>query len=370
MTHYGGSKCVRTLMLIYTIGFWITGFALLFIGLWMLLDPRRTYILDLVDFSEDDPLLRFAAYISLITGTATILVAFLSCCGAIKAEKCMIFSFVIFLFLIFMAEISIGVLALMYREKIFDMNYRNHLKSIIHHDYGVSMNKGKNQQITKLIDNMQFYMKCCGAQGPQDWQHSKWRASAPIDLLDMDSGNNQKVHHVKNRNHYTFNYSLALPNVPFSCCTQMSGSTVHNLIAKSLVRCQQSGSSNKSWRHHLQQCCGGTGPIDYYNSFWYITNTERGTRSYVPFSCCRQTQNARAWALEPINPMCSIYFYNTRTFNSTVNTQGCHERLQEWFNEQSYIFAGVGIGFAFFQIIGIFLSFILVKQIDDYEYLH
>jgi hypothetical protein len=92
MTHYGGSKCVRTLMLIYTIGFWITGFALLFIGLWMLLDPRRTYILDLVDFSEDDPLLRFAAYISLITGTATILVAFLSCCGAIKAEKCMIFS--------------------------------------------------------------------------------------------------------------------------------------------------------------------------------------------------------------------------------------------------------------------------------------
>uniref|UniRef100_A0AC34FJV0 Uncharacterized protein n=1 Tax=Panagrolaimus sp. ES5 TaxID=591445 RepID=A0AC34FJV0_9BILA len=183
---------------------------------------------------------------------------------------------------------------------IFDINYRNHLKTMIHHDYGVKMNKVKNQQITKLIDNMQFYMHCCGAQGPQDWQHSQWRASAPIDLLDMDTGSHQQVHHVKNGNNYVVNYTLALPNVPFSCCTQMSGSSVHNLIAKSLVRCQQSGSTNKNWRHH----------------------------------------------------------------------SGCHERLQEWFNEQSWIFAGVGIGFAIFQVIGIFLSFILVKQIDDYEYLH
>ena len=58
----------------------------------MILDPRRSYILDLVDFSEDDPLLRFAAYTSIITGTATLFVAFLSCCGAIRAEKCMIYS--------------------------------------------------------------------------------------------------------------------------------------------------------------------------------------------------------------------------------------------------------------------------------------
>ncbi|KJH50903.1 hypothetical protein DICVIV_02957 [Dictyocaulus viviparus] len=34
-----------------------SGLALLFIGLWMLLDPKRSYILNLVDFSEDDPLL-------------------------------------------------------------------------------------------------------------------------------------------------------------------------------------------------------------------------------------------------------------------------------------------------------------------------
>ena len=93
-------------------------------------------------------------------------------------------------------------------------------------------------------------MKCCGSQSPQDWLQSQWRASAPIDLLDIDAGE-EWVHHVKAGKHYAVNHSIALPNVPFSCCTQMAGSTVHNLIAKSLIRCQQSGSSSKMWRHNV-----------------------------------------------------------------------------------------------------------------------
>lgn len=70
--------------------FQISGFVLFFIGLWMILDPRRSYILDLVDFSEDDPLLRFAAYTCIVVGSITSVIAFFACCGSIKGEKCLL----------------------------------------------------------------------------------------------------------------------------------------------------------------------------------------------------------------------------------------------------------------------------------------
>lgn len=74
-----------------------------------------------------------------------------------------------------------------------------------------------------------------------------------------------------------------------------------------------------------QKCCGGAGPYDYYNSFWYITNTDRGTRSFVPQSCCKQAQSGRAWAVVPVDPMCTTYFYYTNAFNTSVNIE-----VSEW----------------------------------------
>uniref|UniRef100_A0A1I8BG81 Tetraspanin n=1 Tax=Meloidogyne hapla TaxID=6305 RepID=A0A1I8BG81_MELHA len=73
-------------------------------------------------------------------------------------------------------------------------------------------------------------------------------------------------------------------------------------------------------KHH---CCGGYNFSEYSDSFWYLTNTERGTRSYVPRSCCRQSQEGRAWAIQPIDPLCIQYFPGSRAFNNSVNIQGC-----------------------------------------------
>uniref|UniRef100_A0A7E4W5F7 Tetraspanin n=1 Tax=Panagrellus redivivus TaxID=6233 RepID=A0A7E4W5F7_PANRE len=263
------SACARTCMLIYTILFWISGFALLFIGLWMLLDPRRSYILDLVDFSEDDPLLKFAAYTAVITGAGTLIIGFFSCCGAIKAERCMLISFIIFIVLILLAEVTIGTLAIVYKQKFTGDRMEVYIANMSQNRYY------RDKWVTPLMDAIQYY----------------------------------------------------------------------------------------------QQCCGGTGPRDYYNGFWYITNTQRGTRSFVPLSCCKQTQTARAWSIQPIDPMCPTYFYGTKAFNSSVYIEGCHERLQRWFDEQAVIFAAVGISFAAFQMIGIILAIVMLNQINDYIYL-
>lgn len=78
-----------------------------------------------------------------------------------------------------------------------------------------------------------------------------------------------------------------------------------------------------------QQCCGGFGgPHDYYDSFWYKTNTLRGTRSFVPKSCCKQSQYARAWNIKPVDAMCTTYMYYSHAFNSSVNIEAIFNFLK------------------------------------------
>ncbi|VDN29573.1 unnamed protein product [Gongylonema pulchrum] len=135
----------------------------------------------------------------------------------------------------------------------------------------------------------------------KDWSRSRWRTSYRVD-----------VELLQQQPQFSFDA------VPITCCMQLAGASPMNPVARSLARCQQP-QANKLWRHQTQQCCGGTGPRDYQQSFWYKTNTERGTISFVPQSCCKQIQEARSWSLQPVDPMCTTYDYYSSAFNSSVS---------------------------------------------------
>lgn len=83
--------------------FQVSGFTLIFMAIWLLLDPRRNYVLDLVDFSEDDPLLKVTTYVALFTGIVSLLIGFVGCCGAVKRSLYLMISvrFFLFCFVIF-----------------------------------------------------------------------------------------------------------------------------------------------------------------------------------------------------------------------------------------------------------------------------
>ncbi|VDO24975.1 unnamed protein product [Onchocerca flexuosa] len=300
------SQCVQMCLLLYTILFWLTGLALIFLSLLTLLDPRRNYILDLVDFSEDDPLLRGASYLALVTGSVTMIIGFIGYCGTIKKSLCLLITFL---------------------TNDFDQK----LQLLIKQNYGVNPNMEYNAKVTSLIDKLQFNEQCCGSVDYKEWSSSRWRTSfwTNVELLQQQP---------------QFGFDV----VPITCCVQLSGATPMNPVARSSARCQQF-QANKLWRHQMQQCCGATGPHNYYDSFWYKTNTERGTISFVPQSCCKQMQEARAWFIKPIDPMCTSYNYHTSAFNSSVNIQGCHEKLLDWLTVQTVMFVSIGLSFAAFQ---------------------
>uniref|UniRef100_A0AAF5DM77 Tetraspanin n=1 Tax=Strongyloides stercoralis TaxID=6248 RepID=A0AAF5DM77_STRER len=388
---------LRSCMLIYNIIFWLSGCALIFLGLWMILEPRRSYILDLVDFSEDDPLLRFAAYIAIVSGIATIFIGFMSCCGAIKAERCMILTFIIFILFLFFSELTIGVLGVLYKEKfsgsemrnyltnmsynryhrdkwvtplldtiqfyIMSNEYKVHMKYLINKKYGINKDNYQNFKITELIDKIQLNLGCCGIDSRSDWNVTEWRMNnkGEIDrdakFFDSQSWRNHKI---KRR------ISSKMFLVPISCC---KGRThiLSQFIPLSYIRCQTS--NNPHWVNTMQQCCGGNGPKDYQYSFWYITNTERGTRSFVPYSCCKQSQDGRAWHLVPTDPMCITYPYFSQAFNNSINIEGCHKKLKAWFDEQTIIFMAVGFSFAGLQMIGLVIATVLWHNLDDYRFI-
>ncbi|GMT36594.1 hypothetical protein PFISCL1PPCAC_28348, partial [Pristionchus fissidentatus] len=333
-----GGDVARMCLIGFNILLWASGIALIIIGIWMLVDPTRAYILELVNFSEDDPLLVFAAYTCIFTGVGTLFVAFVSCCGAMKRMRCMLTTLIIAMVILFMCGIAIAVLALVFKDKfpnetrmtvyIANMTHNRYnrdkwvlplldtiqfyahsttvtaaLRFIIRNEYGVLTHLERNERVTAVVDKMQFHLECCGIASHRDWKTSNWA---------IDGGGGEE----DGRSLYREQPSEYLA-IPHSCCKQVVGSSALNPVPRSISRCQYKD-ANRLWRHQSQQCCGGDGPRDYFNSFWFITNTERGTRSYVPYSCCKQTQSARAWQIQAVDPLCTIYHYEQRVFKDTV----------------------------------------------------
>ena len=79
-----GEKGAKGFLMVFNLIFWASGLGLLLFGLWMVVDPQRSYLLDVVNFSEGEPLLRLSAYVLMASGIVAVVVGFLGCCGAVK----------------------------------------------------------------------------------------------------------------------------------------------------------------------------------------------------------------------------------------------------------------------------------------------
>ncbi|EGT30125.1 CBN-TSP-17 protein [Caenorhabditis brenneri] len=189
----------------------------------MLLDPKRNYILDLVHFSENDPLLKASAYVSLVCGCAQLLIGFLGLCGAVNRSRFLLFAFVLFLVGTFLADVAMGTLSLFYKDKVYTV--KENVREIVKSKYGVMMDEPENKMVTQFIDKLQFYENCCGSLGPSDYIGSRWSQTGNLDSEEMEA-----------------------PLFPVSCCTQIMGASALNPLAKSYARCQQFG-ANRQWRH-------------------------------------------------------------------------------------------------------------------------
>uniref|UniRef100_A0A672PBM5 Tetraspanin-18-like n=1 Tax=Sinocyclocheilus grahami TaxID=75366 RepID=A0A672PBM5_SINGR len=104
-------SCIKYLMFIFNFFIFLGGAFLLGVGIWVLVDP--TGFREIV---AANPLLFTGVYTILIMGGMLFLLGFLGCCGAIRENKCLLLFFFMLILIIFLAELAVAILALIFRE--------------------------------------------------------------------------------------------------------------------------------------------------------------------------------------------------------------------------------------------------------------
>ncbi|XP_076472175.1 CD151 antigen-like [Babylonia areolata] len=158
-----GASFARMLLIIFNFIFWLSGVAILGVGIWILVDPNLEDKIDVIH-TGDQEYFKHAAYLLLAFGAFIFLVGFSGCCGAIRNSKCLLGLYIFFLVLVFAGELAAGILAAVYKDKLEDEFKKGIIKSI-EEDYL------KNPD---SFDAVQKELECCGASGPKDYENSTW----------------------------------------------------------------------------------------------------------------------------------------------------------------------------------------------------
>lgn len=169
-----GASCARILLIAFNFVFWLSGVAILGVGIWILADPNLQDYIDVIH-SSDEEYFRNAAYLLIAFGAFVFLVGFCGCCGAIRNSKCLLGFYIFFLVLVFAGELAAGILAAIYKDEIID-KFDKELTKAIKEDYNENPSSW---------DVVQKELKCCGGLGPDDYNNSTWLAAKGSDDVQI-----------------------------------------------------------------------------------------------------------------------------------------------------------------------------------------
>ncbi|XP_074657807.1 tetraspanin-7-like [Tubulanus polymorphus] len=146
--------CLKTLMMVFNFIFWVTGIALLALGIWMKLDLYRYMELTTTYYPQ-------APYILIGIGAAIIIIGTLGCCCTVKGYSILLYVFSVFLVLMFIAELAAGITGFVFKGQ---------LESGFEEGLNKAYSKyGTDKQLTKDVDDLQKGLHCCGMNSTADW---------------------------------------------------------------------------------------------------------------------------------------------------------------------------------------------------------
>uniref|UniRef100_A0A3P9KLY9 Tetraspanin-9 n=1 Tax=Oryzias latipes TaxID=8090 RepID=A0A3P9KLY9_ORYLA len=149
--------CLKYLMFVFNLIFWLCGCGLLGVGIWLSVSQGS-----FATFSPSFPSLS-AANMVIAIGAIVMVTGFLGCLGAIKENKCLLLSFFIVLLVILLAELILLILFFVYSDKV-RMNAKQDLKD------GLALyNSENNLGLRNAWNIIQAEWKCCGVNAYSDW---------------------------------------------------------------------------------------------------------------------------------------------------------------------------------------------------------
>uniref|UniRef100_A0A8C5WDN7 Tetraspanin n=1 Tax=Leptobrachium leishanense TaxID=445787 RepID=A0A8C5WDN7_9ANUR len=147
--------CLKSVLLIYTFIFWITGVILLTVGVW------GKVSLDIY-FSLLNENATNVPYVLIGTGAVIILLGTFGCFATCRGSTWMLKLYAMFLSLIFLIELIAAIVGLVFRHEI---------KSSFEHGYQQALQKynSTGDAQSQAVDTIQRTLHCCGVTTYSNW---------------------------------------------------------------------------------------------------------------------------------------------------------------------------------------------------------
>uniref|UniRef100_H2XJX9 Tetraspanin n=1 Tax=Ciona intestinalis TaxID=7719 RepID=H2XJX9_CIOIN len=172
-----GKSCfpiIKYIMFLFNLLFSIGGGALLSVGVWIVVDGVSFRQI----LSVSNSAIFSGVWLLLFVGGLIFLLGVLGCCGALTESKCLLLMFFFVVLGVFVAEITAGIMAFIYYPKV-----TAYMDVSLKERYG---NMKEHRITTDNWDTLQTVWKCCGINGPEDWQYSNWLIEAADATLDLE----------------------------------------------------------------------------------------------------------------------------------------------------------------------------------------
>jgi len=168
-----GPTCARVLLIIFNIIFWLSGAALVALGVLLLVNADFTNNIEFLNYvAEVIPdasvsMIQICAYALIAIGVFVLIVGFCGCCGAIKESKCMLGFYIFFLVVVMLCEGAVGGLMIWFRSDIL-ATADEQFKDLMTTKYESDGN------VREVVNNVQQELMCCGWAGVDDYSEVSW----------------------------------------------------------------------------------------------------------------------------------------------------------------------------------------------------
>uniref|UniRef100_A0A6I8P1N7 Tetraspanin n=1 Tax=Ornithorhynchus anatinus TaxID=9258 RepID=A0A6I8P1N7_ORNAN len=155
---------LKILMILFNLAIFLGGGALLGLGIWVTVDGA-SFLKIFGSVSASAMQFVNVGYFLIAAGCVLMSLGFLGCCGAHRESKCLLITFFSILLIIFVAEIAVAVVVLVYTS-LAEILLQNLVVPMIKKEYGVQ------KDITQAWNSTMEGLHCCGFNNYTDFKDS------------------------------------------------------------------------------------------------------------------------------------------------------------------------------------------------------
>ncbi|KAL7064801.1 hypothetical protein AAHC03_05575 [Spirometra sp. Aus1] len=152
-----GGSCLKCLVFFFNALVFVGGGILSGFGIYLVIESTK---------STSTQTIGVSAFV-LAVGLLIFLLGFLGCVGACTENVCMLKTFAVIIGILVILEIIAAILIFVYRGKIKEIAAKGLQYQI---DEILSGSNVVTEETKKALDELQSHLKCCGGEGPGDWQ--------------------------------------------------------------------------------------------------------------------------------------------------------------------------------------------------------